>query len=91
MLRERTRLVYTEESNSRSEEMALCEIYFEAETAYECVAELGELSAVQFKDVSAQLVSSICAEAMALFTLLGNLNLAIYVYIRQYKIIPGLH
>lgn len=53
MFRERTRLEYTEESNLRSEEMALCEIYFESGSAYDCVAELGELSAVQFKDVSA--------------------------------------
>jgi hypothetical protein len=55
MFRERTRFGYTEESNLhiRSEEMALCEIYFETDSAYECLAELGELSAVQFKDVSA--------------------------------------
>ncbi|XP_033608712.1 V-type proton ATPase 116 kDa subunit a isoform X3 [Cryptotermes secundus] len=52
MFRERTRLEYTEESNLRSKEMALCEIYFETGSAYECVAELGELSAVQFKDVN---------------------------------------
>lgn len=36
----------------RSEEMILCEIIFESDSAYECVAELGDLGAVQFRDVS---------------------------------------
>jgi hypothetical protein len=53
MLCKRLRLEYTLDCNLRSEEMVLCEIYFEAESAYECVAELGELGVVQFKDVSA--------------------------------------
>jgi hypothetical protein len=44
--------------------MALCEIYFETESAYECVTELGELGAVQFKDVSTKLDGGICVEAM---------------------------
>jgi hypothetical protein len=47
----RTRRGCTKESNLRSEEM-ICEILFETESAYECVAELGELGAVLFKDVS---------------------------------------
>jgi hypothetical protein len=51
--KKRTRHEYTEKSNFRSEEMALFDIYFKTESAYECVSELGELGAVQFKDVSA--------------------------------------
>ncbi len=36
----------------RSEEMTLCQLYLQAESAYTCVSELGELGIVQFKDVS---------------------------------------
>jgi hypothetical protein len=59
-----TRPEYTEKSHLRNEEVALCEIYFESESAYDCVAELGELGAVQFIDVSAIFSSSIRAQAM---------------------------
>lgn len=36
----------------RSEEMCLSQLFLQAEAAYCCVAELGELGLVQFKDVS---------------------------------------
>ena len=36
----------------RSEEMGLYQIYLQADAAYTCVSELGELGIVQFKDVS---------------------------------------
>ena len=36
----------------RSEEMTLCQFFLQSEAAYACVAELGELGIVQFKDVS---------------------------------------
>lgn len=35
----------------RSEEMSLAQIFFQAESAYTCVAELGELGLAQFRDV----------------------------------------
>lgn len=35
----------------RGEEMRLCQVYFQAEVAYPCVAQLGEMGVVQFKDV----------------------------------------
>lgn len=31
--------------------MTLCQIYFQSEAAYSCVAQLGELGIVQFRDV----------------------------------------
>lgn len=37
----------------RSEEMCLSQLFLQVEAAYCCVAELGELGLVQFKDVSA--------------------------------------
>lgn len=37
----------------RSEEMTLCQLFLQSEAAYACVAELGELGLVQFRDVSA--------------------------------------
>lgn len=37
----------------RSEEMCLSQLFLQAEAAYCCVAELGELGLVQFRDVSA--------------------------------------
>jgi len=52
MSNERTKHGYTKGSHFRSEEMVLYEIYFETPCAYECVAELGELGVVHFKDVS---------------------------------------
>ena len=36
----------------RSEEMSLIQLYIPAEVAQPCVAELGELGKVQFRDVS---------------------------------------
>lgn len=36
----------------RSEEMTLCQLFLQSEAAYACVAELGELGLVQFRDVS---------------------------------------
>ena len=36
----------------RSEDMTLCQLYLQAESAYACVSELGELGIMQFKDVS---------------------------------------
>lgn len=36
----------------RSEEMALCQLFLQSESAYTCVSELGELGLVQFRDVS---------------------------------------
>ncbi len=41
----------------RSEEMTLCQLYLQAESAYTCVSELGELGIVQFKDVSTSIVT----------------------------------
>lgn len=37
----------------RSEEMCLSQVFLQVEAAYCCVAELGELGLVQFKDVGA--------------------------------------
>jgi len=36
----------------RSEDMVLCQMYLQADAAYSCVSQLGELGVVQFKDVS---------------------------------------
>ncbi|KAI1290775.1 putative V-type proton ATPase subunit [Halotydeus destructor] len=36
----------------RSEEMTLCQLFLQAESAYTCVAELGELGLVQFRDLN---------------------------------------
>lgn len=36
----------------RSEEMSLMQLFLQVEAAYCCVAELGELGLVQFRDVS---------------------------------------
>jgi V-type H+-transporting ATPase subunit a len=36
----------------RSEPMCLSQIFLQTEAAYACVAELGELGLVQFRDVS---------------------------------------
>ena len=36
----------------RSEDMTLCQLFLQAEAAYACVSELGELGLVQFRDVS---------------------------------------
>ena len=36
----------------RSEEMALCQLFLQSESAYSCISELGELGVVQFRDVS---------------------------------------
>jgi V-type H+-transporting ATPase subunit a len=36
----------------RSEEMCRCQLFLQTEAAYACVAELGELGLVQFRDVS---------------------------------------
>ena len=35
----------------RSEEMTLCQLFLQPDTAYPCIAELGELGIVQFRDV----------------------------------------
>lgn len=35
----------------RSEEMCLAQLFLQTEAAYTCVAELGELGLVQFRDV----------------------------------------
>lgn len=39
----------------RSEEMSLMQLFLQVEAAYCCVAELGELGLVQFRDVSSAL------------------------------------
>ena len=36
----------------RGEEMKLCQIYFQSEAAYSCVAQLGEYGVVQFNDLN---------------------------------------
>ncbi|KAL7645121.1 UNVERIFIED_CONTAM: hypothetical protein RMT77_003499 [Armadillidium vulgare] len=36
----------------RSEEMALCQLFLQSESAYTCVSELGELGLVQFRDLN---------------------------------------
>ena len=40
----------------RGEDMTLCQIYFQSEAAYSCIAQLGELGIVQFRDVSKSVV-----------------------------------
>lgn len=35
----------------RSEEMSLCQLFLQPDTAYSCIAQLGELGIVQFRDV----------------------------------------
>lgn len=35
----------------RSESMAKCQLFLQTEAAYACVAEMGELGLVQFRDV----------------------------------------
>lgn len=35
----------------RSEQMCLAQLFLQSEAAYQCVAELGELGLVQFRDV----------------------------------------
>jgi len=42
----------SESSLFRSEEMALCQLFLQAEAAYGCVSELGELGLVQFRDLN---------------------------------------
>jgi V-type H+-transporting ATPase subunit a len=42
----------TQSSLFRSEEMSLIQLYIPAEVAQPCVAELGELGKVQFRDVN---------------------------------------
>lgn len=41
----------------RSEEMAMCQLFLQAEAAYACISELGELGRVQFKDMNPDLNS----------------------------------
>lgn len=36
----------------RGEEMTLCQVYFQSEAAYSCIAQLGELGIVQFRDLN---------------------------------------
>lgn len=36
----------------RSEQMCLAQLYLQSDASYQCVAELGELGLVQFRDVS---------------------------------------
>ncbi|CAG0916167.1 unnamed protein product [Notodromas monacha] len=38
----------------RSEDMMLCQLYLQAESGYSCVAELGELGLVEFRDLNAE-------------------------------------
>lgn len=40
-------------SSFRTEEMALCQFFILSDSAYSCVAELGELGLVEFRDVRA--------------------------------------
>jgi len=42
----------------RSEDMVLCQMYLQADAAYSCVSQLGELGVVQFKDVSPFIILS---------------------------------
>lgn len=42
----------------RSEEMCLAQLFLQTEAAYTCVAELGELGLVQFRDVSLFLIAA---------------------------------
>ena len=46
----------------RSEEMTLCQLFLQSEAAYACVAELGELGLVQFRDVSTRIHVVVQAE-----------------------------
>ncbi|KAG8327047.1 LOW QUALITY PROTEIN: V-type proton ATPase 116 kDa subunit a1-like [Homalodisca vitripennis] len=39
----------------RSEEMALCQLFIQSESAYACVSELGELGLVQFRDLNPEM------------------------------------
>ena len=36
----------------RSEEMTLCQLFLQSESAYACVSELGELGLVEFRDLN---------------------------------------
>ena len=49
----------------RSQEMALCQFFLQSEAAYCCTAELGEIGAAQFRDVSSK---SLIVEYVMLYT-----------------------
>lgn len=51
----------------RGEEMTLCQIYFQAEAAFTCIAHLGELGIVQFKDVSILKIHSFFSKKLIFF------------------------
>lgn len=53
----------------RSEEMCLSQLFLQVEAAYCCVAELGELGLVQFKDVSTSFIGD---QKKVEFPLLGG-------------------
>jgi V-type H+-transporting ATPase subunit a len=36
----------------RGEDMALCQIYFQSQVAYQCMSHLGEMGVVQFRDLN---------------------------------------
>lgn len=38
----------------RSEEVTLCQLYLQSESAYNCVSELGEIGLIQFNDLNAE-------------------------------------
>lgn len=43
----------------RSEEMVLAQVFIQPEAAYHTISELGEIGAVQFRDVSCDIVNLI--------------------------------
>jgi hypothetical protein len=53
----------------RSEEMTLCQLFLQAEAAYACVSELGELGLAQFHDVR-----YVCRIKVLFLALLGYLT-----------------
>ena len=48
----------------RGEEMVLCQMYLQADSAYNCISQLGELGIVQFKDVSFKLIEFVFMQGM---------------------------
>lgn len=64
----------------RSEEMALCQLFLQSESAYSCISELGELGVVQFRDVSYLNLNKV----LWLYITHGLNTMYIYKYITGY-------
>lgn len=64
----------------RSEEMSLCQLFLQSEAAYLCVAELGELGLVQFRDVSkcCKLQFTSCSLIHFVYLLVPSLSFSLF-------------